>query len=148
LHFGLLIGAFAGLISFIPFVGSILGGSMSIGVAVVQFWGEPELIVAVAVVFGCGQAVEGNFLTPKLVGGRVGLHPVWLMFALSVFGSLFGFAGLLIAVPTAAMIGVFGRFVIEQYKGGGLYQGSAEWQETVRKQIDEGAEDQGEAGRE
>jgi len=129
LQFGLLIGAFAGLISFIPFVGSILGGLMSVGVAVVQFWGEPGMIVAVAAVFVAGQAVEGNFLTPKLVGGKVGLHPVWLMFALSAFGSLFGFVGLLVAVPAAAGIGVLGRFLIERYQDGRLYRGSAEWQE-------------------
>ena len=127
LQFGLLIGAFAGLISFIPFVGSILGGLLSIGVAVVQFWGEPWMIAAVAVVFVAGQAVEGNFLTPKLVGGRIGLHPVWLIFALSAFGALFGFVGLLIAVPAAAGIGVLGRFGIERYKDGRLYRGSAEW---------------------
>jgi predicted PurR-regulated permease PerM len=126
LKFGLLIGAFAGLISFIPFVGSILGGVLSVGIATAQFWDQPHLIAAVAVVFVAGQAVEGNFLTPKLVGDQVGLHPVWLMFALSAFGSLFGFVGLLIAVPAAAAIGVFGRFLIEQYRGSRLYRGSGE----------------------
>ncbi|MFQ5566777.1 MAG: AI-2E family transporter [Paracoccaceae bacterium] len=136
LQFGLLIGAFAGLISFIPFVGSILGGLMSIGIAAVQFWGEPGMIAAVAVVFVAGQAVEGNVLTPKLVGGKVGLHPVWLLFALSAFGSLFGFVGLLVAVPAAAGIGVIGRFLVAQYKGGGLYRGSAEWR--AREATDSG----------
>lgn len=128
LPFGLLIGAFAGLISFIPFVGSIVGGALSLGVALAQFWGEWGMIAAVAAVFAAGQAVEGNFLSPKLVGGKVGLHPVWLMFALSAFGSLFGFAGLLIAVPAAAGIGVLSRFLIEEYRTGRLYLGSAEWQ--------------------
>jgi predicted PurR-regulated permease PerM len=128
LQFGLLIGAFAGLISFIPFVGSILGGVVSIGVAAAQFWDQPQMIAAVAVVFVIGQAVEGNFLTPKLVGGQIGLHPVWLLFSLSAFGSLFGFVGLLVAVPAAAGIGVLGRFLVEHYKGGRLYRGSAEWQ--------------------
>jgi len=132
LQFGLLIGAFAGLISFIPFVGSILGGALSIGVAVVQFWGEPVWIAAVAAVFVAGQLAEGNVLSPKLVGGQVGLHPVWLIFALSAFGSLFGFVGLLVAVPAAASIGVFGRFLLEQYRQGRLYQGSAEWQAAQR----------------
>jgi predicted PurR-regulated permease PerM len=115
---------------------------------VAQFWGEPGMIVAVAVVFAVGQAVEGNIITPKLVGDKVRLHPVWLMFALSVFGSLFGFIGLLVAVPTAAMIGVFGRFLIERYKEGRLYQGSAEWQEKSREQPGNDANDQHEAGRE
>ena len=123
LQFGLLIGLFAGLISFIPFIGSILGGTLSIGVALFQFWGEPYMILIVAGIFLVGQAVEGNFLSPKLVGGSVGLHPVALMFALSAFGSLLGFTGLLIAVPLAAAIGVLGRFAIEQYMEGRLYQG-------------------------
>ncbi len=132
LNFGLLIGVFAGLISFIPFVGSILGGVLSIGVALAQFWGEWGLIAAVAIIFVAGQAMEGNFLTPKLVGDKVGLHPVWLMFALSAFGLLFGFVGLLVAVPCAASIGVLGRFFLGQYKGGRLYRGSLEWQEAMR----------------
>ncbi|MEM1314036.1 MAG: AI-2E family transporter [Pseudomonadota bacterium] len=125
LQFGLAIGLFAGLISFIPFVGSILGGAFSIGVALFQFWNDPVMIVIVAAIFFIGQAVEGNFLTPKLVGGSVGLHPVALMFALSAFGSWLGFTGLLIAVPTAAAIGVLGRFALEQYQGGRLYTGLA-----------------------
>ena len=123
LPFGLIVGMFAGLISFIPFVGSILGGALSIGIALFHFWDSPEWIVAVAGIFVIGQVVEGNFLSPKLVGGSVGLHPVWLMFSLSAFGALFGFTGLLIAVPTAAVIGVFLRFSIEQYKTGRLYKG-------------------------
>jgi predicted PurR-regulated permease PerM len=124
LHFGLLIGAFAGLISFIPFVGSILGGALSVGVAVAQFWGDWVWIGVVALIFVGGQAIEGNFLTPKLVGDKVGLHPVWLMFALSAFGVVFGFVGLLVAVPAAAAIGVIGRFLLEQYRAGPLYRGA------------------------
>ncbi|HET7408824.1 MAG TPA: AI-2E family transporter [Paracoccaceae bacterium] len=125
LKFGLLIGLFAGLISFIPFVGSIVGGALSVGVALAQFWGEWVWIGAVFGIFAAGQAIEGNFLTPKLVGGKVGLHPVWLMFALSAFGVAFGFIGLLIAVPAAAAIGVIGRFMLEQYRAGPLYHGPA-----------------------
>jgi predicted PurR-regulated permease PerM len=126
LKFGLLIGLFAGLISFIPFVGSIVGGTLSAGVALAQFWGEWVWIGAVAGIFAAGQAIEGNFLTPKLVGDRVGLHPVWLMFALSAFGVVFGFIGLLVAVPAAAAIGVIGRFMLEQYRAGPLYDGTAD----------------------
>ena len=74
-------------------------------------------------IFMVGQFLEGNILTPKLVGNSVGLHPVWLLFALSVFGSLFGFVGMLVAVPVAAMIGVFARYGIEQYKDSLLYRG-------------------------
>ncbi len=123
LQFGLIVGLIAGLLTFIPYVGSVIGGALSIGLALFQFWGSPEWIVVVAVLFVIGQAVEGNFLTPKLVGGSVGLHPVWLMFALSAFGSLFGFAGMLIAVPVAACIGVFSRFGVRQYLSGRLYTG-------------------------
>ncbi len=125
LDFGLLIGVFAGFISFVPFVGSIIGGILSIGVATAQFWDQPQYIAVVALIFAAGQALEGNFLTPKLVGDKVGLHPVWLMFALSAFGVAFGFVGLLVAVPCAAAIGVVGRYFLGQYKGGRLYQGSA-----------------------
>jgi predicted PurR-regulated permease PerM len=123
LNFGLVVGLFAGLISFIPFVGSLVGGLLSIGIALAQFWGDWVVIAGVAAVFLAGQAVEGNYLTPRLVGGSVGLHPVWLMFALSAFGAALGFVGLLIAVPTAAAIGVLIRFGLEQYKAGRLYQG-------------------------
>jgi predicted PurR-regulated permease PerM len=125
LNFGLVVGLFAGLISFIPFVGSLVGGLLSIGIALAQFWGDWVTIAGVAAVFLAGQAVEGNYLTPKLVGGSVGLHPVWLMFALSAFGATMGFVGLLIAVPTAAAIGVLIRFALEQYKAGRLYHGGA-----------------------
>ncbi|HUF57719.1 MAG TPA: AI-2E family transporter [Thermohalobaculum sp.] len=124
LEFGLLIGAFAGLISFIPYVGSVVGGVLSVGIAAVQFWSEPVWIVVVAAIFAAGQAVEGNVLTPNMVGGHVKLHPVWLMFALAAFGTTFGFVGLLVAVPVAAVIGVLGRFAIERYKAGPLYRGS------------------------
>ncbi len=123
LNFGLVVGVFAGLISFIPFVGSLVGGALSIGIAAFQFWSDPVWIAAVAGVFLVGQAVEGNYLTPRLVGGSVGLHPVWLMFALSAFGAAMGFVGLLIAVPAAAVIGVLLRFGLEQYRLGRLYQG-------------------------
>lgn len=123
LSFGLIVGMFAGLISFIPFVGSVVGGAISIGIAIGQFWGDWQWIGLVAAIFVTGQAVEGNVLTPKLVGGHVKLHPVWLMLALSVFGFLMGFVGLLIAVPAAAAIGVLARFLVAHYKRGRLYRG-------------------------
>jgi predicted PurR-regulated permease PerM len=123
LQFGMVVGLIAGVISFIPYVGAVVGGILAFGLALFQFWSEPWLIGAVAAVFVVGQMVEGNFLTPKLVGGSVGLHPVWLMFALSVFGSLFGFVGMLVAVPMAATIGVFSRFGIKRYTAGRLYIG-------------------------
>ena len=123
LQFGLIVGLIAGLLTFIPYVGSIIGGVLSIGLALFQFWDAPMMIAIVAVIFVIGQTVEGNFLTPKLVGGSVGLHPVWLMFALSAFGTLAGFTGMLIAVPVAACLGVVFRFGIKQYLAGRLYKG-------------------------
>ncbi len=123
LQFGLVVGAIAGLLSFIPYVGAIVGGLLAIGLALFQFWGTWLPIGIVAAVFFAGQFLEGNILTPKLVGNSVGLHPVWLIFALSVFGTLFGFVGMLVAVPVAAALGVLTRFALEQYKAGLLYQG-------------------------
>ena len=122
-QFGLVIGAFAGLITFIPYIGALLGGALAIGVALFQFWGEWGWIAAVAIVFVVGQFLEGNVLTPKLVGKSVGLHPVWLLFALAAFGTLFGFTGMLIAVPVAAALGVLTRFGIAQYQASLLFQG-------------------------
>ncbi|MBX3529987.1 MAG: AI-2E family transporter [Rhizobiaceae bacterium] len=123
LSFGLLLGLFAGLISFIPYVGSLVGLVLAVGVALVQFWPEWHWIVAVAVVFFVGQFVEGNILQPRLVGKSVGLHPVWLMFALLAFGYLFGFVGLLVAVPAAAAVAVIVRFFISRYLQSPLYRG-------------------------
>jgi len=121
LNFGLLIGFFAGVISFIPYIGSFVGLALAIGVALVQFWPDWIMIVAVAGVFFLGQFVEGNILQPKLVGSSVGLHPVWLMFALFAFGSLFGFTGMLVAVPAAAAVGVLVRFALNRYLHSPMY---------------------------
>jgi predicted PurR-regulated permease PerM len=131
LNFGILIGLFAGLISFIPYIGSLVGLVLSIGVAVVQFWPDYWMIGAVAVVFFVGQFLEGNVLQPRLVGKSVGLHPVWLMFALFAFGALFGFVGLLIAVPAAAAVAVLVRFAIDRYLESPLYTGHLEAEEVV-----------------
>lgn len=125
LNFGLVVGFFAGLISFIPYVGAVIGGALAFGLAIFQFWGDWIWLGAVAVLFFGGQFIEGNILTPNLVGNSVGLHPVWLIFALSVFGALFGFVGMLVAVPLAAAIGVLVRFAIERYQGSLLYKGYA-----------------------
>ncbi|SMR83229.1 Predicted PurR-regulated permease PerM [Aliiroseovarius halocynthiae] len=125
LNFGLVVGFIAGLITFIPYVGALVGGALAIGLGLFQFWGEWWSLGAVVIIFALGQFFEGNILTPKLVGSSVGLHPVWLMFALSVFGSLFGFVGMLVAVPVAASIGVVARFFIAKYQTGRLYQGVA-----------------------
>ncbi len=123
LDYGLFVGLAAGLFSFIPYVGSMLGLVLSVGLAMSQFWGDWFMILTVLGIFIFGQAVEGNILTPYLVGSSVGLHPVWLIFALSAFGSLFGFAGMLVAVPVAAAIGVLTRWGLDRYRESDLYLG-------------------------
>ena len=123
LEFGLIIGFIAGLVSFIPYVGALLGGVLAIGLALIQFWGDFELVALVVGVFIVGQIFEGNILTPKLVGNSVGLHPVSLILALSLFGAFFGFIGLLLAVPLAASAGVILRFFIKKYKMSRLFLG-------------------------
>lgn len=122
LDVGLIVGFGAGLISFIPYVGSISGFVVSMALALAQF-GDITPLLAVAAVFGVGQFVEGNYLTPKLVGESVGLHAVWIIFALMAGGSLFGFVGMLLAVPVAAVIGVLVRFALGEYRDSPLYQG-------------------------
>jgi predicted PurR-regulated permease PerM len=131
LQFGLIVGAIAGAITFIPYVGSIIGGTLAVGLALFQFWGDWLSIGIVAAIFVAGQFVEGNILTPKLVGKSVGLHPVWLLFALSAFGTMFGFVGMLIAVPVAAMLGVLTRFAMEQYRASLLYRGTESHESPV-----------------
>lgn len=123
LNFGLLIGLISGLITFIPYVGSMTGLILSLAVAVAQFWPNYGSILMVLGVFLVGQFVEGNVLSPKLVGESVGLHPVWLIFALLAFGYLFGFVGLLVAVPLAATIGVLSRFAMRRYLQSSFYTG-------------------------
>jgi predicted PurR-regulated permease PerM len=124
LNFGVLIGMVAGLISFIPYVGSLTGLILSVGVALVQFLPNWTWVVVTLAIFLVGQFIEGNILSPKLVGASVGLHPVWVMFALLAFGALFGFVGLLLAVPLAAMIGVLARFALHRYQSSELFIGS------------------------
>jgi len=123
LNFGLLIGLISGLITFIPYVGSMTGLVLSLGVAVAQFWPDYGMILMVLGIFLVGQFVEGYVLAPKLVGESAGLHPVWLIFALLAFSYLFGFVGLLVAVPLAATIGVLSRFALRRYLQSSFYTG-------------------------
>src|SRR5271168_4178925 len=126
LDFGLLIGALAGLLSFVPYVGSLTALVLSLGVALVEGWPSPRLFLMALGIVGCGQFLEGYVISPKLVGESIGLHPVWLMFALFAGGELFGFTGLLIAVPTAAALGVLARHLLQLYLASPLYRGSEE----------------------
>lgn len=121
LHYSAAIGITAGVLSFIPYVGTIFGWTVSLLLACVQFdnWTHIGMVV---VVFVIGHILEGYVLTPRLVGHRVGLHPVWILFALIADAKLMGFTGVLIAVPTAAVLGVLTRFVLRQYKNSALYK--------------------------
>ncbi len=120
LEFGLIVGIGTGLISFVPYFGMLTGLAVGMGLAFAQFdtWLP---IASVAGIFAVGQIVEGNFVTPKLVGDRVGLHPVWMIFALLAGGALFGFVGVLLSVPAAAAIGVLLRFGLTRYLASPLY---------------------------
>lgn len=123
LDFGFLIGVLGGVLSFIPYVGSLTALVLSLGVAIVQGWPNWNLFFFALGIVGAGQFLEGNVLSPKLVGESVGLHPVWLMFALVAFGELFGFTGLLIAVPMSAAMGVLARHLLGLYLASPVYRG-------------------------
>jgi predicted PurR-regulated permease PerM len=123
LNYGLLIGLGAGLFSFVPYLGSTSGFLVSGGVALAQFWPDYTKAALVCGIFVFGQLVEGNVLTPNIVGNRVRLHPVWLLFALIASGYLLGFLGLLISVPLAAAIGVLVRYAIRRYYASPMHQG-------------------------
>ncbi len=125
LDFGLVVGVGAGLVSFVPYFGAISGFAVSVGMALLQF-DDPLRIGAVAAVFVAGQVVEGNLLTPRLVGERVGLHPVWVIFGALAGGALFGIVGVLLAVPAAAVVGVLVRFAVTRYAASPLFLGAAE----------------------
>lgn len=123
LQFGLVVGATAGLLTFIPYVGALVGGVLAIGLGLFQFWGDWLSLGLVIGVFAFGQALEGNVISPRILGQAVGLHPVWLIFALAVFGALFGLVGMLIAVPVAAAMAVLVRHATHAYMQSDLYLG-------------------------
>ena len=115
LEYGLLVGLFSGLISFIPLIGTILGGLVALVVSLAQFWQTPEWVGVVLIIFLFGQVLEGNLLTPRLVGKSVKLHPLWIIFSVTCFGSLMGWVGVILAVPSAACIAVLVRFSLKIY---------------------------------
>lgn len=126
-NFGFLIGLVAGIVSFIPYLGSTLGFVVSVGVALLQFWPDWVMPFATAALFISGQLIEGYVLQPYLIGTNVGLHPVWLMFALFAFGLMFGFVGLLVAIPVAAAVGVLVRYALARYLASPLYRGTGSY---------------------
>jgi predicted PurR-regulated permease PerM len=119
-NFAIVIGLLIGILSFIPVVGVVIGLVLAMGITLVQTptWAAAGIV---AVIFAVGQVAENSFLSPKLIGDRVNLHPVWVIFALLAFGRLFGFLGVLLAVPAAAVIGVMVRFGMSRYFASGFY---------------------------
>ncbi|WP_160297814.1 AI-2E family transporter [Devosia chinhatensis] len=126
LNFGLAVGLISGLISFIPFAGFTLGLSLSVGIAIVQFAPNWWMVAGVASIFLFWQFIEGNVLYPKLVGSSININPVWMMFALLALGAVFGFVGLLLAVPMAAIASVLVRYGVRKYKESSLYLGQGD----------------------
>lgn len=125
LQFGLAIGIFAGLSSFIPMFGAVISFFLALILALGQFetWTAVGLVILVFIV---GQLLESYVLTPRVVGNRVGLHPVWVIFALMAGGALFGFVGVLLAVPAGAAIGVLTRFAMSRYRASPYFRGEPE----------------------
>ncbi len=123
LNFGLLIGITGGVLSFVPYIGSLVVLVLSLLIATVQGWPSWHLAAEALGIVLVGQFLEGNVLSPKLVGDKVGLHPVWIIFTLLGFGSVFGFTGLLVAVPVASAIGVLLRFATTRYRRSPIYTG-------------------------
>jgi len=135
LNYGFLIGISAGFLSIIPLVGSTIGLIVSVVIAWFQT-GEINYVFIIAAIFFIGQVVEGNILTPKLVGDSVGLHPLWVLFALMAGGSLFGIVGMLLAVPVAAVVGVLLSFAISEYKDSPYYESRhPDAQKPVKKAV-------------
>lgn len=122
LDLGLLIGVIAGLVSFVPYLGPATGVVLGVIAAMVQF-GDWQHVAMVLGVFGVGQLVESYWLTPRLVGDRIGLHPVAVIFAIMAGGQLFGFLGVLLALPVAAVANVLLRYAHERYTHSRLYAG-------------------------
>lgn len=125
LNFGFFIGFAAGLLSFIPYVGTLVGFATGMVVCWFQFDGDVQQLAIVAAIFGVGQLIEGNVLTPKLVGDKIGLHALWILFALMAGGTLLGFVGVMIAVPVAAVAAVLIRFALAQYLQSSYYHDGA-----------------------
>lgn len=122
---GLAIGVMTGLLTFIPFFGAALGGVTAVVVGLVQFWPNELSLLGVIAVLAVGQLVENYYLSPKLVGESIGLHPVWMMLALFAFAYVFGILGLLLAVPLAATTGVLVRHGLARYLASDIYLGGA-----------------------
>ncbi|QSX75054.1 AI-2E family transporter [Lysobacter arenosi] len=124
LDLGILIGLIAGLLTFVPYLGPASGIILGVIAALVQY-GDWQHVAGVLAVFGVGQVIESYVLTPKLVGDRIGLHPVAVIFAVLAGGQLFGFLGMLLALPVAAVVNVLLRYAQERYRHSKLYVGES-----------------------
>lgn len=121
LNYGFVIGLGTGILCIIPFAGTAIGFATGIIVALLQSGGDITYVALIGGIFAMGQFIEGNFITPRLIGNSVGLHPLWIMFALLAGGSLLGLTGMFLAVPVAAIISVILSFLIQRYKGSPYY---------------------------
>lgn len=126
LELGLLIGVMAGLAAIVPYMGFIIGIGAALVAGLFQFGLDPMHLILIAGVFMIGQALEGMVLTPLLVGDRIGLHPVAVIFAILAGGELFGFTGVLLALPLAAVIMVLVRHMQDLYKDSEIYSGKGD----------------------
>jgi len=133
LNFGFIIGFVTGLLIFIPFVGFLVGIGVGLLVAYFQYAGNPQAVMFVAAVFLIIHVVESNLITPKIVGGKIGIHPAWLIFGMLAGGSLLGVVGVILSVPLTAIIGVLVRFAIEQYSVSGYYNSNPKPRKKVKK---------------
>jgi predicted PurR-regulated permease PerM len=123
LNYGLILGLITGMLAFIPYVGQFFGLCVALIVALTQYGlDSPIMIGLVLLVYLIAQLIESNVMTPKLVGDQVGLHAVWVIFAVMAGGSLMGFVGVLLALPVAAVIAVVGRYGLERYLASRYYQ--------------------------
>ena len=125
LDLGLLIGLTAGALSFVPYLGALVGFGASVGMALIQFWPDWVRVAIVGAIFIAGNVVSDYLITPRVVGDRINVHPLWVLFGFIAGGTLFGFVGMLISVPACALIGVVSRFAIAQYRASAYYRGSA-----------------------
>ena len=116
LRFGFIIGFLTGFFSFIPYIGMMIGVTVAIIVGLFQWGFDVQILLIIALIFAVGQLVEGNYLTPKLVGEKIGVHAVWIIFGLFAFGQLFGFVGILIAVPLTAIISTLVKHFLKKYR--------------------------------
>jgi len=124
LNYSLLLGLIAGLLAFIPYVGQATGAVLALLTGFGQFGPDPVMLGLTAGVYGVAQMAESAVLVPKLMGDQVGLHAVWVLFAVLAGGSLMGFVGVLIAVPVAAVVAVVARWMLSEFLKGSLYRAS------------------------